>query len=406
MSLSRIARLLAFSSLLLLAPGTGPAAMAAGASPNLLLNPGFEEPLGRHPWMPAAWDTSISGQLSVFFSRDSFLVRSGHYAVSVANLSSMYYMAHSWSQGLLIDRSWWGKDVVFSVWTRSNGLQGRAFIRAVIYRDSLSKMARIWGVTRDRAGDSLNIKTVDDPMFEMGWKYQYFLDPETEWVRREVRLFIPPTTNWLRLSAGLTGTGQVLLDDASLTLEPAQPATIAAHVNLLADPGFEGDGTAWEYSLPAFPGVHVLRDTTLSHSGKACMKYHDEGQGSAVAVTGVCQPIVNRAIGGKHVRVSAWIKTDSLRGNANVAVWFKTPRRVEHPVPTLYSETRDWTLISLEGDAPDDTYEAWVWFMYQSPALGRVYFDDCSFEVLGDAPKPPPPPKESRSQDKRSQKKR
>jgi hypothetical protein len=405
MSPSCIARLLALSSLLLLAPGRVPAA-AAGPPPNLLLNPGFEEPLRRHPWMPAAWDTSVSGQLSVFFSRDTFLVHGGQYAISVANLSTMFCMAHSWSQGLIVDRSWWGKDAVFSVWTRSNGLQGRAFIRAVIYRDSLSKMAKLWGVPRGKAGDSLNIKTVDDPMLELGWKYQYFMDPETEWVRRDVRVFIPPTTNWLRLSAGLTGTGQVLLDDASLTLEPAQPAAITPHVNLLEDPGFEGDGTAWEYSLPAFPGIRVERDTTLSHSGKACMHYEDGGEGVSLVVTGVCQSIVNRAIAGKRVRVSAWLKTDSLMGNANVALWFKTPRRAEHPVPTLYSETRDWTLISLEGDAPDDTYETWVWFMYQSPSPGKVYFDDCSFEVLGDAVKPPPPPKSSQPPGKSAGKKR
>jgi len=294
---------------------------------------------------------------------------------------------------------------VFSVWARDNGLQGRAFIRAVIYRDTLSKMAKIWGVTRDKAADTLNIKSVDDPLMELGWKYQYFLEPETDWVRREVRLFIPPTTNFLRLSAGLCGTGQVLLDDASLTLEPAQPATVPLHVNLLADPGFEGDGTAWEYSLPAFPGIHVERDTVNAHSGKACMRYYDEGEGVNMVVTGVCQPIVNRALAGKHVRVTAWIKTDSLRGTANAAVWFKTPLRPEHPVPTLYSETHDWMQITLEGDAPADTYEALVWFMYQSPAVGRVYFDDVSFEVLGDTPKPPRPPK-SPPQDKSSKKKR
>lgn len=405
MSLSRLARLLALSSLLLLAPGHVPAVVAAGPPPNLFINPGFEQPLKGHAWMPAVWDTSISGQLSVFFSRDTFLVRSGHYAVSIANLSTLFYMAHSWSQGLVVDRGWWGKDAVFSLWTRSNGLQGRAFIRAAIYRDSLSKMSKLWGVSRDKAGDSLNIKAIDDPMLELGWKYQYFMDPETDWVRREVRVYIPPTTNWLRLSAGITGTGQVLFDDASLTLERAEPAVLPLNVNLLADPGFEGDGTAWEYSLPAFPGIRVERDTTLSHSGKACMHYEDAGEGVNLVFTGVCQPIVSRALAGKRVRVSAWLKTDSLRGNANVALWFKTPGSPEHPVPKLYSETRDWTHISLEGDAPKDTYEAWAWFMYQSPSQGKVYFDDCSFEVLGDSPKPPPPPKPGRSSGQSSGKK-
>jgi hypothetical protein len=394
MSSSRLARLLALSGLLLLVLGHGPAAAAARPSPNLLDNPSFETPLAGHPWMPAGWDTSAAGLISVFFGRDTFLVHGGRYAVSVANLSTLFYMAHNWSQGFVVDRSWWGKDVVYSVWTRTNGLQGQAFMRAAIYRDTLSKMAKIWGVARAKAGDSLNIKTIDDPTLEIGWRYEHFTESETDWVRREVRLYIPPSTNWLRLSLGLTGTGQVIFDDASLTLEPAQPPpAFQLHENLLADPGFEGDGSAWEYSIGPFPGFRVMRDTTLSHSGRACMHFEDDGGGLNRVSTGVCQPIINRGLAGKRVRLSAWLKTDSLRGTANVALYYKSVSGPDHPVPTLYSDTHDWMLISVEGDVPPDAYEVWAWFMYQAPAPGRVYFDDGSLEVIGDAPRPPPPPR-------------
>ncbi len=406
MSLSRFARLVALSSLLLLVLGQAPAAAAPKPSPNLLENPGFEQPLPGHPWMPAAWDTAAAGLMSVFFGRDTFLVHSGHYAVSIANLSTLFYMAHNWSQGMLIDRSWWGKEAVFSIWTRDNGLQGRAFIRAAVYRDSLSKMAKIWGMPRLKAADSLRVNTVDDPMLELGWKYQYFLDPETDWVRREVRVYIPPTTNWLRLSAGLIGTGQVLFDDASLTLEPAAPpAPVANGVNLLSDPGFEGDGTAWEYSMPPFEGVRVERDTTLAHSGKACIHLQDAGAGFNQIPTGACQAIVNRGLAGKHLRLSGWLKTDSLQGTASVQVYFKTTEGFRHPIPKLYSGTNDWTYVSVEGDSPPDTYEVWAWFEYESPATGRVYFDDGVLEVLGEAAKPPPPPKPAPAAGKTAKKK-
>lgn len=394
MSRSRLARLLALSGLLLLVLGTGPAAAAERPSPNLIVNPDFEEPLSGHLWMPAGWDTSASGLISVFFGRDTFMVHGGRYAVSVANLSTLFYMAHAWRQGFVVNRSWWGKDAVFSVWTRSNGLQGQAFVRAVIYRDSVSKMAKVWGVARAKAADSLNIKPLDDPTLELGWGYKNFTEPETDWVRREVRLYIPPTTTWLRLSLGLTGTGQVIFDDASLTLEPAlPPPALPLHENLLADSGFEGDGSAWEYSISPFPGFKVVRDTTLSHTGNACMHYEDQGGGLTRLPSGACQPIVNRGLAGKHVRVSAWLKTDSLQGLANVAMYYKTLSGSAHPVPTMYSNTQDWKLTSLEGDVPPDAYEVWAWFTYEAPAPGRVYFDDCSFEVLGDAPRPPPPPK-------------
>ncbi len=365
---------------------------AARPASNLILNPGFEEPLPGHPWMPAHWDTSVSGLASVFFGRDTFIAHGGHYSISIANLSTIVPMAHNWSQSFIVPRSWWGKDAVFSIWTRSNGLQGRAFIRAAVYRDTLSKMARLWGMTRDKAGDSLGIKPIDDPILELGWRTTYFVEPETEWVKREARIYLPPSMNWLRLSCGMNGTGQVVLDDASLTVEPAAPPPpLPLHTNLLADPGFEGDGTAWEYSMPPYAGVRVERDTTLAHGGRACMHYQDDGAGFNMVPTGACQPIVNRAIGGKHVRVSAWLKTDSLIGNANVAMFFKTLRGTTTPVPKLYSQTMDWTPISLEADTPPGTYEAWIWFMYQSPSSGRVYFDDCSFEVLGPALEVPRP---------------
>ena len=91
----------------------------AGASPNLLANPGFEDPLGNHPWMPAAWDTLDSGLSTVFFGRDTFLVHGGRYAVSVANLSMLYPMWHNWSQTLVVGPELWGKDVELTMWTRS-----------------------------------------------------------------------------------------------------------------------------------------------------------------------------------------------------------------------------------------------------------------------------------------------
>ncbi len=379
-------------------PGSPAQAAAAERPPlNRLVNPDFELPLPGHPWMPAGWDTSVAGLPSVFFGRDTFLVHGGRYAISVANLSTLVPMAHNWSQSFVIDRSWWGKDAVLSIWTRSNGLLGRAFVREAVYRDTLSKMAKLWGVSRERAGDSLNIKALDDPWLELGWKSDYFVEPETDWVRRELRLHITPATNFLRVSCGINGTGQVVFDDASLVLERAQPPPpLPPHVNLIQDPGFEGDGSAWEYSLPPYEGIRVERDTTLAHSGKACMRYEDTGMGVNPAATGVCQPILNRNLGGKHFRLTAWLKTDSLQGTANVAMFFKSPQGSKNIVPKLYSGTMDWTQISLEGDSPPDTYEAWVWCMYESPARGHIYFDDSSFEVMGPAKKPATPRPSSR----------
>ena len=393
----RVALALALAALAVPGRAATPAPAAPNPTTNLLENPGFETGLAGHAWMPAAWDTSVSGLASVFFGRDTFLVHGGRYAVSIANLSTLIPMAHNWSQSFVVNKSWWGKDAVFSLWTRSNGLSGRAFMRAAVYRDTISKMSKLWGMTRERAADSLKIKPIDDPILELGWKSQYFVEPETEWVRREVRLYLPPSTNWLRLSCGLNGTGQVIFDDASLTIEAAAPpAPLPLHTNLLRDPGFEEDGTAWEYSLPPYEGLRVERDTTLSHSGRACMHYEDQGQGFNLVPTGACQTFVNRALSRKHVRLTAWLKTDSLKGTANIELYYKTVRGTKFAPAKLYSLTMDWTQLAIEDDIPPDTYEVWVWLMYESPAYGKVYFDDASFEVLGPAAEPPKPAPSSR----------
>ena len=36
---------------------------------------------------------------------------------------------------------------------------------------------------------SLGLPGTNDPMLELGWKQEYFSDPETDWVRREMRIF-------------------------------------------------------------------------------------------------------------------------------------------------------------------------------------------------------------------------
>src|SRR5512141_3179558 len=88
------------------APARGAARPGARA---LLVNPDFEKGIGTHPWMPAGWDTSMADLPTVFFGRASFLVHSGHWAVSLANMSSAFPMGHNWSQTLLVGPEVWGK---------------------------------------------------------------------------------------------------------------------------------------------------------------------------------------------------------------------------------------------------------------------------------------------------------
>jgi hypothetical protein len=366
---------------------SAPCAVAA-PSGELLQNPGFEDSLETHPWMPAAWDTSLTALPTVFFGRDTFLVHGGRYSVSVANTSTSIPAWHNWSQSVFVGPEAWGKDLVFSVWTRSNGLQGRAYVLLQAYRDTIGKMTKIWGIPRDLAGRRLGINKLDDPLIDVGWKRLYFSEPETGWVRREVRVFVPPSTNMAYVRCGLLGLGQVLFDDASLRLDTARPAPAPPlRSNLLADPGFEGDGNSWEYSMPPYPGLRIDRDTTLAHSGRACIRYTSSDAGYVQARVGVCQ-VFGRELEGKRVRLSAWVKTDSLKGSmAYTRIYCNSLSlgMVQSDPGQTFGLTNDWSPISLELDVPPDAVEVWVWFAYNVPASGVVYYDDASLEVIGPA---------------------
>lgn len=386
MRLSSPLRAFAFTVLAAaLAHAPANAAPARAAARNLLANPGFEQRLPLSEWMPAAWDTSRAGLETVFFGRDSFLVRTGRYCVNVANTSTLYWMGHNWSQTVLVGREAWGKTAVFSVWTRSNGQQGRAYLLAQAYRDTVSKMAVIWGVPRDEALGRLGLNPMTDPYRDLGWQRTQFEDTQTDWVRREARIIVRPGTNVIFVRCGLLGTGQVLFDDASLTLEPTPAAApVAAGRNVLADPGFEGGALAWEWAIPPFEGARIERDTTVARSGRTSMLCARMNDGVVSARAGMCQPLRADALRGKRVRIGGWFRGDSLTSPAFVLVSSNSVREKQQSGTTdQLTGTFDWKYTSTEFDVPEDADIIWAWMMLNAPVQGRLWIDDASLEVVG-----------------------
>ena len=370
---------------------------AAGraASRSLLVNPDFERGLSTHPWMPSGWDTSVADLPTVFFGRDSFLVHKGQWAVNVANMSTAFPMAHNWSQTMLIGPQQWGRTAVFKAWTRSNGLEGRAYILVQAYQDTATKMARIWGVDHDEALLRLGLHKIDDPLLDLGWQRISFDDPMTEWVEREARAYVPPGCNVLIVRGGLMGTGQVLFDDASLTFEPAPIAPVAKGENLFREPGFENRALAWDLAIPPFEGAKVEVDSTVAHSGRASLTIHDFHDGLVEARIGAGQPFDGRALRGQRVRLTGWYKGDSLVNTAYVKIYAHGTRSrvTQSPGGELFSGTWDWKPLTAELDVPDDAELVWANLLVTAPARGQVWIDDARFEVLGPVAKKPAPAK-------------
>ncbi|MCE9627750.1 MAG: hypothetical protein K8R56_07530 [Candidatus Eisenbacteria bacterium] len=365
-----------------------PAASAAPARAGkaLLPNGDFERGLSTHPWMPSSWDTSMADLPTVFFGRDSFLVHSGKWAVNVANMSAAFPMAHNWSQTILVTPDMWGKTAVFKAWTRSNGLEGRAYLVVQAYSDTATKMGRIWGVDHDEALRRLNIHKIDDPLLDLGWKRTTFDDPLTEWVEREARTVVPPGTNVLFVRCGLLGTGQVLFDDASLTLEntPASPKP-AKGENLFLEPGFENRALAWDIAIPPYEGAKVETDSTVARSGRSSLLIRDFFDGLVETRIGAGQPFNGRALRGQRVRLSGYFKGDSLQGSCFVKVYSHGMRThvTQSPGAELLSGTWDWKELAIEFDIPEDSELVWANLIALAPASGRLWIDDARFEVVG-----------------------
>jgi len=203
-------------------------------------------------------------------------------------------------------------------------------------------------------------------------------------------VYCPPSVNIFFVRLGIQGTGQVMFDDASLSLENAEaPHAPRVGENLLAEPGFEADGAGWEYSMPAYRGMRIDVDSTVSHSGRKSVKCQS-GEGEyVIARSGACQVIANRALQGKRVRMTAWVKTDSLKGVAYTKIYCHTMRGMTQvPQGEQFGATTDWTKTTLEMDVPPDTYEIWAWCAWDAPVAGIVHWDDASLEVIGPAQTP------------------
>ena len=257
------------------------------------------------------------------------------------------------------------------------------------YRDTIGKMAKIWRLPRDPAAKRLGINKLDDPIQNLGWKRLYFSDPETDWVLREVRVFVPPTVNMIYVRCGLVGTGQVVFDDASLRGGAGAPGSRRRRRHGTCSWTPASRATATTGSTPcrrtrASGSTGTRRSSTRAGPR---VRYSSGAEGLIQARAGACQ-VLGREVAGKHLRLSAWVKTDSLKlGGAYLRIYCNSLGRgmLQSDPGESLSLTHDWTKLSVELDVPEDAYVTWAWLAYTAPATGLVWYDDASLEVLGPA---------------------
>ena len=95
---------------------------------------------------------------------------------------------------------------------------------------------------------------------------------------------------------------------------------------------------------------------------------------------------------GKRLRLSGWMRSESLQTNASLKIFCHTTTDMVQETSTrLISGSVDWSPVVVEIDVPPDTWQIWVWMMYMAPIPGRVWVDDMEVAVLGPATGQPTP---------------
>lgn len=375
----------------LLVPAARPPVAAAQPSAargtNLLANPGFED---GGLFNPTDWDTTNAGVPTVLFHWDAETRRSGARSGSLINAGDALPIWHNWNQVLRHAGRFAGRDLELSVWVRASQMSGgRGYILLQAYRDTIMNVAYDEGISRDQARNKLGFKFIDDPVLEMAWGRRYFSTDLDEWVEKKVRLYIPPGTNLVLARCGIFGAGQVWFDDAQLVALPAAaPPALALGRNLLTNPGFEQAFDEWEYSIPPTVGAVITPDSTTAHSGRYSALLTSATIPEFSTFMNVGQPFHARNLSGRRVRMSGWCKLENIIDSAYLSIQCSS---ASGPSRTLAGDaltgTLDWTFYSVEFDIPKDTYLVWARAGYLA-GLGRVWWDDLKFEVLGASPRP------------------
>jgi len=362
--------------------GTVRAAVPLGA--NLLSNPSAEDGT---LLTPTGWDTSITQVPTARFGWDSDQAHDGKRSLYIINTGNVIPVWFNWSQTLAGVNDLGGKQLTLRAWVKTRNLSGKAYLLLQAYRDTVLIESLKQGIPRLVMRQKMSIKPADDPQLEMGWKRQQISGNHDDWTPMEVSVYVPPSTNMVFVRGGIFGAGEVWFDDFSLTASPATPEKpFPLAKNLLDDPGFEDNLDNWELSLPPLEGLRVDLDGQVTHSGSQSVRLESQRHPPFQLFSHVCQVFNTRALSGKHVRMSGWVRTDHLdAGSAFFSIVGTGQYGSFRPViPEGVSGTKDWTFLSYECDIPKDTYTVWARAAFTT-SEGKVWFDDVKFEVLGDA---------------------
>jgi hypothetical protein len=356
---------------------------AAAETQQLIRNGSVEEGV---LFTPTSWDTTDAGIPTIRFDWDETEARTGKRSIHIFNTSDAIPLWHNWSQNFPGVNELGGKEVVFSAWVKTSQLTGQAYLLAQAFRDTVTIEALKTGEPRHLKRTEMGYKPAEDPQVNLGWARLYIDEELPEWTRFEVSLYVPHSTNLLFVRAGILGVGEVWFDDFSLEVREATPEKpFPEGENLLANAGFEDGLQGWDFSLAPLLGTRVSLSGD-AHTGNYSALLESQRKPPVQMITTVFQVLNTRELSGKRLRMTGWIKTEELANSKAYLRIFASglygDRRLI--VSQAISGTTDWTYITLEREIPEETTVVLAHAGFSTDP-GKVYVDDLTLEVVGDA---------------------
>ncbi|MCB0704308.1 MAG: erythromycin esterase family protein [Saprospiraceae bacterium] len=142
----------------------------------------------------------------------------------------------------------------------------------------------------------------------------------------------------------------------------------------------EGISRPWIWDFETYSETQVSLDSTVKHHGKYSLKIWAEESTNKLIFSHFLEPF---ELANNEIKISGWVKTESLNGNANFIVRYTlggdTSEIILKSEPV--SKTQDWQKVVVMGQIPDTV--ATITVSLQHEGTGTVWFDDFKLFING-----------------------
>lgn len=314
-------------------------------------------------------DWSLSGMLGLHHKNgiDTSITYNGKPSAYLKALSSEMNTYAELTNILSNAEEYAGKRIRFSAYVRSQDVQHLAGLWAQL--DAISDEAPVFDGVQNRP-----------------------IQGTTDWRKYSLTMELPQNATYVPVGLLLYGEGQVWIADARIELlDQNAPVLITpGSITTIYNPSFETGlvGWRWWHTPGGSSGGELTVDTDVAHSGDASVQLRADQleRGDQILLA---QTIRAATYAGKRVRVSAYLKSENVTGDA--VLWFGASMRhpgggqitlaIDNMGDRPVRGTADWQKHEMVLDIPTEASHIDVGAILSGN--GKVWVDDFAIEEVG-----------------------